>query len=60
MWDEKVAEEGWRRRGQAGEEEIWLPRESESSGENGGEEGGREKEGWRVAMMDALLSFRAP
>lgn len=29
--------------------------------ENGGrpKEGGR-KEGWRVAMMDVLLSFRAP
>lgn len=27
--------------------------------ENGGKEGGRE-EGWRVEMMDALLSFRAP
>jgi len=27
--------------------------------ENGGKEGGRE-EGWRVAMMDVLLSFCAP
>lgn len=27
--------------------------------ENRGKEGGR-REGWRVEMMDALLSFRAP
>lgn len=27
--------------------------------ENRGKEGGR-KEGWRVEMMDVLLSFRAP
>lgn len=46
--------------GAGGEEEIWLPCESESRGENGGKEGGREKEGWRAAMMDALLSFCAP
>ncbi len=35
------------------------------AGKRGGTEGetedkGGRKEGWRVAMMDALLSFRAP
>ncbi len=60
VWDEK-----WQRRtgdgGGSGEnrERKYGCHAKARAVEKGGKEGGR-KEGWRVVMMDVLLSFRAP
>lgn len=57
-------DERWRTGGDGGSSEENCGRKygchaKARAGDNRGKEGGR-KEGWRVEMMDVLLSFRAP
>lgn len=58
VWDEKWQTGDGRGNGENRERKYGCHAKARAV-ENRGKEGGR-KEGWRVVMMDVLLSFRAP
>lgn len=57
--EEKVWDEKWRGHAGSNVRGKYGCRAKARAVVNRGKEGGR-KEGWRAAMMDVLLSFRAP